>query len=259
MTVAPNGDMELVQIVNMPCVADQNVNLTPGEVYKVPIKCQNLLSCCMSVYSDQDFDSDFRDKVRGLDGICDGDSNFIYMLASTPTNIKEGDKVGSINSVVECEWDSSAEGDSENAKFNMESFSLGHLSHIQRTKVADVLKQHQEVFSAGESDIGKASVTEHKIILNEQTPIYQQPRRFPQLINYELDKQRQELCAADVIEPSISPWSSPIVPVRKKDGSIRTCIDYRKLNAITIPDRFPVPNLLGTPYLGYTEISISPN
>lgn len=84
---------------------------------------------------------------------------------------------------------------------------------------------------------------EHHIELYDKTPIYQRPRRFPEVVNQEIERQCRELHLLDIIEPSSSPWSSPVVPVRKKDGSIRMCIDYRKLNAVTKPDRFPLPNL----------------
>ena len=48
---------------------------------------------------------------------------------------------------------------------------------------------------------------------------------------------------AGVIEPSTSPWTSPIILVKKKDGSLRLCIDYRKLNSITKEDRYPMPRV----------------
>ena len=48
---------------------------------------------------------------------------------------------------------------------------------------------------------------------------------------------------AGVIEPSTSPWTSPIVPVRKKDGGLRLCVDYRRLNSITTEDRYQMPRV----------------
>ena len=87
-------------------------------------------------------------------------------------------------------------------------------------------------------------MTKHIINLSDETPICQKVRRYPPPVAEEIESQCQELNSLDIIEPSISPWSSPIVPIRKKDGSLRMCIDYRQLNKVTIPDKFPVPNLL---------------
>ena len=53
----------------------------------------------------------------------------------------------------------------------------------------------------------------------------------------------QEMLKQGVIKPSASPWASPIVVVRKKDGNIRFCVDYRKLNSITKLDVFPLPRI----------------
>ena len=99
------------------------------------------------------------------------------------------------------------------------------------------------VFRKSDADIGLAAVAQHRITLTDQTPIYQRPRRFPPPITDEIERQCKELNAQDIIEPSDSPWSSPVVPVRKKDGSIRMCIDYRRLNRVTVADKYPVPNL----------------
>ena len=120
---------------------------------------------------------------------------------------------------------------------------LNDLDPNQRQSVQAMLQGCLDAFSQGDNDIGKASVTAHRIELYDTTPIYQRPRRFPEPIIQQLEQQCKELHLLDIIEPSNSPWSSPIVPVRKKDGTIRLCLDYRRLNSVTKPDRHPLPNL----------------
>ena len=122
------------------------------------------------------------------------------------------------------------------------------LTDTERVAVLDLLQRHRKVFSFGDDDIGQLGVTQHKIELLEDTPIYQKPRRFPGPVSEEIEAQCQELSLLDIIEPSKSAWSSPVVPVRKKDGKLRLCVDYRKLNAVTRPDRFPLPNLTDSVY-----------
>ena len=51
----------------------------------------------------------------------------------------------------------------------------------------------------------------------------------------------EEQVRAGIVVPSTSPWSSPTVPIQKSDGSVRLCIDYRKLNAVTVPDPYCMP------------------
>ena len=74
-------------------------------------------------------------------------------------------------------------------------------------------------------------------------PIYQHPYRKSQyerqLIQEEVDKMLQ----AGIIRPSRSPWSSPVLLVRKKDDTWRFCVDFRKLNIITTVDPFPLPRI----------------
>ena len=125
----------------------------------------------------------------------------------------------------------------------IQSLKLDALTCDECEEVKEVLKKNLSVFGVNGSDIGCASHTQHKIELLSSEPIRQKPRRFPTPVTEELERQCEELRKMNVIKYSKSPWSAPIVPIRKSDGTLRMCIDYRQLNKITKADRFPIPNL----------------
>ena len=129
-----------------------------------------------------------------------------------------------------------------------EQVKLNHLSSEQQHAVLDMLGEVSQVFSKGEYDVQAATLAPHKIRLSNNTPVYQKARRLPEPISQEIERQCEELEAADIIERSVSPWSAPVVPIRKGDGNIRLCIDYRRLNAQTEPDRSPIPCLSDAVY-----------
>ena len=79
--------------------------------------------------------------------------------------------------------------------------------------------------------------------MHDDTPIREKPRRLPDPVTEEIEAQCEELRKIGVIEFSKSSWAAPVVPIRKKDGSLRLCVDYRKLNKVTKSDRFPMPNM----------------
>ena len=86
--------------------------------------------------------------------------------------------------------------------------------------------------------------TEHRINLQPGSkPIYQQPYRAGHRPREEERKQVDKMLSQGVIEPYTAEWASPVVLVPKKDGTLRFCIDYRKLNAITIRDSYPIPRM----------------
>ena len=89
--------------------------------------------------------------------------------------------------------------------------------------------------------MGLTHLTAHAIKAEGAAPIKQPPRRVP--MAYAEDEKRaiEDLKAKGVIRDSSSPWASPIVLVKKKDGGVRPCVDYRKVNALVKPDGFPLP------------------
>ena len=121
--------------------------------------------------------------------------------------------------------------------------SCKDLNRDQRRHLACMLKNYQDVFAKDADDLGRTSAVQHEINTGSTRPIRQPPRRLPiyqrQVVREEIDK----MLKRGVIEPSSSPWASPIVLVKKKDGSTRFCVDYRKINASTIKASYPLPRI----------------
>ncbi len=77
----------------------------------------------------------------------------------------------------------------------------------------------------------------------DNTPIQQVPYRVPDRLKPGVRDKLEGLLESGIVVPSTSPWVSPIVPVTKPDGSVRVCIDYRKLNEVTKSDPYYMPTL----------------
>ena len=107
----------------------------------------------------------------------------------------------------------------------------------------DLLVEQKLAFSQSSLDLGHTSLVTHQINLTNSVPFKERVRRIPPGLYDEVRKHLQEMLESEVIRESNSPWSSNVVLVRKKDGSLRFCIDYRRLNNITVKDAYALPRI----------------
>ena len=118
----------------------------------------------------------------------------------------------------------------------------------QAEKAHSLLKEYHDIFSLEKRDMGHTNTTKHKIVLKDpDTPPFKE--RFHRILPPQLDEVREHLklmLDAGVIRPSNSPWCNAVVLVRKKDGSLRFCIDFRKLNSLTVKDSQLLPRICET-------------
>ena len=117
------------------------------------------------------------------------------------------------------------------------------LSNSQLKQARSLLHKYSDVFLAPDGELGKTAIARHRIDLNTDRPLKQRFRRAPVAQQEVIDQEVQRMLDKDIIEPCDSPWASPVVMVRKKDGSWRFCVDYRKLNELTLKDSYPLPHI----------------
>ena len=194
--------------------------------------------------------------------------NQTFIGFRNPTNkyitVKKGQKVGQgleVEEVTDLEENASfmvnkievAEGDSNSQ--NQHNTLLPHMNKLfeksieqldqtQAEEVSSLLNRFQHVFSKDDFDLGLFNGDiKHKIDTENSQPIRQKLRRTPMGFEKEEEKHLQQMLEKGIIQPSTSDWASPPVLIRKKDGKLRFCIDFRALNKVTIKDAFPIPNI----------------
>jgi hypothetical protein len=116
------------------------------------------------------------------------------------------------------------------------------LTALQKKELVILLREFREVF-ASPGNMGCALGVTHTIPLTVDTPVTCPQRRVPVQWRDEVEMEVQRLLDRGIIRPSNSAYAAPICPVRKKDGSLRLCIDYRALNRVTKDTAFPTSHL----------------
>ncbi|GBN11605.1 Retrovirus-related Pol polyprotein from transposon 412 [Araneus ventricosus] len=129
------------------------------------------------------------------------------------------------------------------AEEDLEALLDPELDDLQRKELLSLLVEFTNVFDLENKPVKISSKVKHRINTADSQPVKQKPYRVSfeerRVIQEEVDK----MLKLDIIEHSKSPWSSPVVLVKKKNGTWRFCVDYRRLNKITKKDVYPLPRI----------------
>ena len=175
---------------------------------------------------------------------------------SDPVTLRRGTKVAQISPVPDSELITKISQERESTPTKKEL--LPEAKEVLWKMVensGEVLDSHQQqelytfllgftdVFAFTNAELGRTDKLQHAITTETKHPIRSPARRMPVVHKEEVQQLIQDMLARNVIQPSTSPWSSPVVIVRKKDGSARFCVDYRRLNSVTRKDAYPLPRI----------------
>ena len=138
-------------------------------------------------------------------------------------------------------FDFKAEIDCLSFKLNMET--TVEMTHEQPSWFINIIYDHPEVFSLHDEDLGFCDKIKHTIPMTLDRPVYLPHCTIPPQLLGEVHKCFETWLRQGIIRPSQSPYASQVVIVQKKSGEICLCMDYRKLNSITVRDAFPLPRI----------------
>ncbi|KAG2210091.1 hypothetical protein INT45_002702, partial [Circinella minor] len=126
----------------------------------------------------------------------------------------------------------------------LKQIEIGDTTPKIRKELISLIQQYQDVFSWDENTIGCTDRIEHKLVIDKNVaPIRSRPYRMaPSEVDY-LKSELSRLYKLNIIRPSSSPWSSPIMLAKKKDNSLRFLVDLRKINAIIKKDAYSLPHI----------------
>ena len=124
------------------------------------------------------------------------------------------------------------------------SLNTTTLTDIQVCQVVELVLKYEHIFSTKiDAADGGAVGVQHEINTGDAQPFNLPPHRCSHSERQKIDNMTAEMCSTNIASPSSSPWGSPVVLTPKADGTTRFCVDYRKLNSLTVRDVYPLPRI----------------
>ena len=238
----------------IPCVSSRDVHLAPGSTVELGCTAEPPPVCTSCTESSRRlvFSTRTSSDLDLVSGIFDLSNQRVLATnrGLVSASVRKGSVLGYLDSAVDTALDLE-----EPAQIYASATSADDVSHCpsatdipgltddQRAAVDDLFRRHSGVFMRSGADALQSSMTPHRIELTDDMPIYIRPRKLSPPVADEVERQCLELERLGIIERCESSWNAPIVPIRKKDGTLRLCIDYRRLNQKTVTTRFPMPDV----------------
>jgi hypothetical protein len=169
----------------------------------------------------------------------------IYLINDSDTKIKlpKFQVLGRITFEIKPPRQTVAACTNSNSKTNDFDPVLSNVPAEGKTTMKNLLDNSQHIFGSKTDELGCTGVVKHTIDTEGRGPICLRAYRNSPRQREIAEEIIKELLKNKIIRPSLSPWAAPIVLVKKKTGETRLCVDYRKLNAITKKDSFPLPRI----------------
>ncbi|KAI9549855.1 pol polyprotein [Daphnia sinensis] len=166
----------------------------------------------------------------------------IYLInfSDSPQWISKDSKLGEI---INVEIPDTKSLTLEEDTIDFENAINKELPEEDRQAIKDLLFKHRSCFAANDHDLGSSNLVQHGIDIGNHQPVHQAPYPSAWKQREHIEPQVKRMEDAGIIERSQSPFAAPVVLVRKSDGTWRFCIDYRRLNAITVKDVYPLPRI----------------
>ena len=125
----------------------------------------------------------------------------------------------------------------------VKTVGLGNLNENQHHQLHDLLTTNADLFAQSLADLEQSNVKEHVIITEDVPPIKKRAYKTAPKENDFIKNEIDEMLEQDLIQPSTSPWSFPVVVVKKKNGKFRFCVNYKPLNDVTKKNNYPLPRI----------------